>query len=87
MARSSSRPVSANRATRRLRAHGGGCRELLGAHNDAASAEHFLSLPHAGEAARAAGVVSGWFARGVIIADENLAKEWKRFRGMRPFWR
>ena len=46
---------------------------LLGAHNDAASARTFLGLPHDAEAARAAGLVTGWFARGVIIADENSA--------------
>ena len=60
---------------------------ILGAHNDAASADHFLSLPHSADAARAAGIVSGWYARGALIADEGLAKEWKRFRRMRPFWR
>lgn len=60
---------------------------ILGAHNDASSADHFLSLPHTADAARAAGIVSGWYARGALIADEGLAKEWKRFRRMRPFWR
>jgi inorganic triphosphatase YgiF len=60
---------------------------LLGAHNDAASAEHFLSLPHEHDAARAAGLITGWFARGVIIADEKLAKAWKDFRKTRQFWR
>jgi CHAD domain-containing protein len=60
---------------------------LLGAHNDAASAEHFLSLPHDIDAARAAGVVTGWFARGSLIADEKLAKSWKKFKQARPFWR
>jgi triphosphatase len=60
---------------------------LLGAHNDAACADHFLSGPHDAEAARAAGIVSGWYARNAIIADEALAKEWKRFKNLRPFWR
>ncbi len=60
---------------------------LLGAHNDEASAEHFLSLPHDLEAARAAGVVTGWFARGSLIADEKLARSWKKFKQARPFWR
>ncbi len=60
---------------------------LLGAHNDAASADHFLSLPHDYEAARAAGLVTGWFARGAVIADENLAKDWKKFKQLKPFWR
>ncbi len=60
---------------------------LLGAHNDEASAEHFLSLPHDLDAARAAGVVTGWFARGSLIADEKLARSWKKFKQARPFWR
>ncbi len=60
---------------------------LLGAHNDAASADHFLSASHAEGAARAAGIVSGWYARGAVIADKRLAREWKRFKAMRPFWR
>jgi inorganic triphosphatase YgiF len=60
---------------------------LLGAHNDAASAEHFLNLPHDAETSRAAGVVTGWFARGSLIADEKLAKTWKNFKQARPFWR
>ncbi len=60
---------------------------LLGAHNDAASADQFLSASHAEEAARAAGIVSGWYARGAVIADKRLAREWKRFKAMRPFWR
>lgn len=60
---------------------------LLGAHNDAASADHFLSASHAEEAARAAGIVFGWYARGAVIADRRLVREWKRFKAMRPFWR
>lgn len=60
---------------------------LLGAHNDAASAEHFLSLPHDAETARAAGVVTGWFARGSLVADEKLTKTWKNFKQAKPFWR
>ena len=60
---------------------------LLGAHNDAASADHFLSGQHESHAARAAGLVTGWYARGAIIADEGLAKAWKDFRRIKPFWR
>ncbi len=59
---------------------------VLGAHNDAASADHFLSLPHENDAARAAGLVTGWFARGAVIADERLAKDWKKFKRIKPFW-
>jgi triphosphatase len=53
---------------------------LLGAHNDAASADHFLSQSHETEAARAAGLVTGWYARGAVIADGKLAKDWKNFK-------
>ena len=60
---------------------------VLGAHNDAASADQFLSGRHESEAARAAGVVTGWYARGAIIADERLARDWKDFRRIKPFWR
>jgi inorganic triphosphatase YgiF len=60
---------------------------VLGAHNDAASADQFLSGRHESEAARAAGLVTGWYARGAIIADERLARDWKDFRRIKPFWR
>ncbi len=60
---------------------------LLGAHNDAAAADQFLRQAHEAEAARAAGLVTGWFARGAVIADENLTKAWKVFRRIEPFWR
>jgi len=59
---------------------------LLGAHNDAATAEHFLSEPHDEKATRAAGVVLGWHAREALAADERLAKAWKGFRRAKPFW-
>jgi inorganic triphosphatase YgiF len=60
---------------------------LLGAHNDAASADHFLSQNLETEAARAAGLVTGWYARGAVIADGKLAKAWKNFKRIKPFWR
>ncbi len=60
---------------------------LLGAHNDAASADHFLSQNHEAETARSAGLVTGWYARGAVIADEKLAKVWKTFKQIKPFWR
>jgi CHAD domain-containing protein len=59
---------------------------VLGAHNDAAGADHFLSLPHEYDAARAAGLVTGWYARGAVIADERLEKDWKKFKKLKPFW-
>jgi inorganic triphosphatase YgiF len=60
---------------------------LLGAHNDVATAEHFLGAPHDEGATRAAGVVLGWYAREAVIADGRLAKAWKGFRKAKPFWR
>jgi triphosphatase len=60
---------------------------ILGAHNDAATADHFLSLPRPLAAAHAAGIVAGWNARGALIADDGLAREWKRFKKLRVFWR
>jgi len=59
---------------------------ILGAHNDVATAEHFLSEPHDEKATRAAGVVLGWHAREALTADEHLAKAWKGFRRAKPFW-
>ena len=60
---------------------------ILGAHNDAASADHFLSQLHDIGAARAAGLVTGWYARGALLADEELAQDWKNFKRIKPFWR
>ncbi len=61
--------------------------DLLGAHNDAASAENFLGATKDAEAARAAGVVIGWYGRDAIVADEGLAKSWKAFRHSKSFWK
>ena len=60
--------------------------DLLGAHNDAASAENFLTDAREPEAARAAGMVIGWYGRDAIIADAGLAKAWKEFKNSRAFW-
>lgn len=60
---------------------------LLGAHNDVSTAEHFLSQSHDEKAARAAGVVLGWYAREALSADERLDKAWKTFKQSKPFWR
>ncbi len=61
--------------------------DLLGAHNDAASAESFLGATEDADAARAAGVVIGWYGRDAIVADEGLAKSWKAFRHSKSFWK
>ena len=73
-------PASFIRATARLQ-------NVLGAHNDASSADHFLSGLHDSGAARAAGLVTGWYARGALLADEELAQDWKDFKRIKPFWR
>lgn len=65
----------------------GALQGLLGAHNDAASADAFLSDQQNPEAAHGAGVVAGWYARNALIADASLAREWKKFRNVEPFWR
>ena len=59
---------------------------LLGAHNDVATAEHFLNASHEEQATRAAGVVLGWYAREALSADAHLAKAWKAFKQAKPFW-
>ena len=61
--------------------------DLLGAHNDAAGAEEFLKPMLDGEAAQAAGVVIGWYARGAVVSDAGLGKAWKAFKQSKPFWR
>jgi inorganic triphosphatase YgiF len=73
-------PAAFIRASSRLQ-------NVLGAHNDAASADHFLSSLHDVGAARAAGLVTGWYARGALFADEELAQDWKDFKRIKPFWR
>lgn len=73
-------PASFIRASARLQG-------VLGAHNDAASADHFLSGLHDSGAARAAGLVTGWYARGALLADEELTQDWKDFKRIKPFWR
>jgi inorganic triphosphatase YgiF len=67
-----------------------GLQDLLGAHNDAASAKVFLDQLRAAERAEtalAAGIVLGWLANGVSNADRDLLKAWRSFQGMAPFWR
>lgn len=77
----SSRAVHAYvRSTARLQ-------DLLGAHNDAASAESFVNAAKDAEAARAAGIVLGWYGRGGAIADAGLAEAWNSFKKTRRFWR
>ena len=37
-------------------------------------------------AMRAAGFLIGWYARGIPIADRQLAREWRNFKKAAPFW-
>lgn len=62
----------------------------LGAYNDAASATNLLrdvETTAGPQAAKAAGVVLGWYGRGSLIAENNLKKVWKSFKRARLFWR
>jgi inorganic triphosphatase YgiF len=63
--------------------------DLLGAHNDAVTAKHFMSglaTGHDAEAERALGFVLGWQARGASLADAELGPAWKTFKQAKPFW-
>jgi triphosphatase len=62
----------------------------LGAHNDAAGAAKLLRDVEATagpRAARASGVVLGWYGRESLIAEDHLSKAWKSFKQARKFWR
>jgi triphosphatase len=63
--------------------------DLLGASNDAASAAELckdleMSAP---QAAKAAGIILGWYGRGAKIADDKLRVVWRSFAHSDPFWR
>jgi triphosphatase len=36
--------------------------------------------------ARAAGIISGWYAHGARVTDADLHDVWRGFRKVRPFW-
>ena len=63
--------------------------DLLGAHNDAASAQSFLVDARAADnpdTAFAAGATLGWYAGGAAVADLDLQKAWKAFKSVEGFW-
>jgi len=60
--------------------------DLLGAHNDAASAQGYLSAAEDVDAARAAGIVTGWYGRAATLADAGLKDAWKAFKQAKHFW-
>ena len=36
--------------------------------------------------ARSAGIIIGWYSRGVLEGDAALLGAWKSFRKAKPFW-
>lgn len=62
--------------------------ESLGAYNDMATSRRLLDeldAAHPG-LARASGLVLGWSARGMVAAEEDLARQWHAFRDLDRFW-
>lgn len=66
--------------------------DALGHLNDVATAMRLLQGLHedGGKAApgerRAAGIVIGWHARGVVEAEDRMVRLWKDFSDAKPFW-
>lgn len=61
--------------------------DVLGHLNDVSTATRLLqSIPLEGGAARGAGLVCGWHARGAQVALADLQREWDAFRKEKPFW-
>lgn len=63
--------------------------EDLGAHNDAATAENFitsLDLPPDAAGHFASGYLLGWYRHATQIADSHLERKWKSFRHASVFW-
>ena len=73
----------------------GDLQDMFGALNDAATAERLLqtltttegSGARAVEAARAAGMISGWHAAETRHRRAGIAAGWKSFVAAKPFWR
>lgn len=64
--------------------------DLLGANNDAVSAErllHDIEETVGAQSAKAEGIMLGWYGRGKTLADADLRKSWKIFRRRETFWR
>ena len=77
------------RATKKFVRATSAMQDLLGAHNDAAGAQHVLSKLDAADAAGfelAKGLVLGWCAHGGASSSEEVRKGWKAFRRADPFW-
>jgi len=63
--------------------------DLLGTHNDGVMARKLLaelSVDLGADAEVASGLMRGWYARSVPIADAKLLKRWKSFKRCDRFW-
>ncbi|MFN3889725.1 MAG: CHAD domain-containing protein [Beijerinckiaceae bacterium] len=68
----------------------GDLQDALGAYNDAIVARTIVAQIEkaaGAPAARAAGAVDGWTARGAVDADGHLGASWKAFRKAPRFWK
>lgn len=72
---------SYTRATARLQ-------DALGSFNDMVMVTGLVRQLDVDDAlpARAAGIISGWYAHGARMNDANLQDVWRGFRKARPFW-
>lgn len=78
------------RGARKFQRAMGELQDALGAYNDSIVARAIVAdLEKAAgrTAARAAGAVDGWTARGAADADAHLGAAWKKFRKAPRFWR
>ncbi|HYD31349.1 MAG TPA: CYTH and CHAD domain-containing protein [Azospirillaceae bacterium] len=71
--------------------------DALGHLNDVATATRLLARLHEdghgsrdpevqGAERRAAGIVIGWHARGLVDMEQRLCRDWERFADSKPFW-
>jgi triphosphatase len=80
-----------SKRTLKLVQHASRLQDLLGAHNDAATAATFVNElrldEHPASLRDAAGYVLGWHGHAAIEADAHLMEAWKAYRRIKPFWR
>jgi triphosphatase len=62
--------------------------EAVGSFNDMVMINDLVGQldDDAGNFARAAGIIIGWYSRGVLEGDATLLDAWKMFRKAKPFW-
>jgi len=86
------RPLYADKAARRYIQQLAGFQDALGHLNDVATATRLLrdlhddGSPAAPGERRAAGIVIGWLARGMVDAEPSLVAQWESFEDAKPFW-